>query len=199
MNEPDQWTAVDHYLTNKLVPPDAVLEDALAASAAAGLPAINVAPNQGRMLELLARAQGARRILEIGTLGGYSTIWLARALPAGGKLLTLEFEPKHAEVARRNIGRAGFFDKVQMCVGPAAKSLADLVARGEEPFDFIFIDADKQGYAEYFMWCMQLSRQGTLIVADMSCARARSPIPPAATNASRACSVSSTRSRRKNG
>ena len=166
MSEPEQWTAVDHYLTGKLVPPDAALENALAASEAAGLPAISVAPNQGRMLELLARVRGARRILEIGTLGGYSTIWLARALPEGGHLLTMEFEPKHAEVARRNIARAGLADRVQVCVGPAAESLADLVARGEEAFDFIFIDADKQSYAEYFMWAVRLSREGTLIVAD---------------------------------
>ncbi len=166
MNESDPWTAVDRYLTDKLVPPDGVLDDALRASEAAGLPAINVAPNQGKMLELLARVQGARRILEIGTLGGYSTIWLARALPAGGKLLTLEFERKHAEVARRNIARAGFGGVVQVCGGPAAAALADLVARGEEAFDFIFIDADKQSYAEYFMWAVRLARKGTLIVAD---------------------------------
>ena len=166
MNTEESWTAVDRYLTDLLVPTDAALDEALDASHAAGLPAISVAPNQGKMLELLARVQGARRILEVGTLGGYSTIWLARALPPGGKLLTLEFEPKHAEVARRNLARAGLADKVQVCVGAAADLMADLVARGEEPYDFIFIDADKQTYAEYFAWSVRLARQGTLIVAD---------------------------------
>ena len=166
MDAQESWTAVDRYLTGKLVPPDAALDAALDASHAAGLPAINVAPNQGKMLELLARVQGARRILEIGTLGGYSTIWLARALPPGGKLLTLEFEPKHAEVARRNLARAGLAGTVQVCVGAAADLLADLATRGEEPYDLVFIDADKPSYAEYFRWSVRLARRGTLIVAD---------------------------------
>ena len=166
MNAPDQWTAVDRYLTDKLVTPDAALEGALHASAAAGLPAISVAPNQGKMLELLARVQGARRILEIGTLGGYSTIWLARALPAEGRLITLEFEPTHAEVARANIARAGFDGPVDVRVGAAVETLAELAQEGGEPFDFVFIDADKESYAEYFAWSMRLARKGTLIVAD---------------------------------
>ena len=165
-NDPDHWTTVDHYLTGKLVPPDASLEDTLRASAAAGLPAINVAPNQGKLLELLARVQGARRVLEIGTLGGYSTIWLARVLPPGGRLITLEFEPAHARVALENLRRAGLADRVEVRVGAAVDSLAQLAAEGAEPFDFVFIDADKQSYAEYFAWSVRLSRQGTLIVAD---------------------------------
>ena len=166
MNNQDRWTAVDRYLTDKLVPPDAALEAALAASDAAGLPAINVAPNQGKLLALLARATGARRILEIGTLGGYSTIWLARALPEDGRLVTLEFEPEHAAVARESIARAGFADRVDVYVGAAVDSLAVLAEEGAGPFDFIFIDADKQSYAEYFAWSLRVARVGTLIVAD---------------------------------
>jgi predicted O-methyltransferase YrrM len=166
MNDKDHWTAVDAYLTDRLVPPDAALDAALKASDEAGLPAIQVAPNQGKMLELFARAVGARRILEIGTLGGYSTIWLARALPPDGKLITLEFAPKHAEVARKNIARAGFADRVEVRVGAAVDTLAQLSAEKPAPFDFIFIDADKQTYAEYFAWAVRLSRPGTLIVAD---------------------------------
>jgi predicted O-methyltransferase YrrM len=166
MNDHDHWTAVDRYLTGKLVPPDAALDAALKASDEAGLPAIQVAPNQGKMLQLLARAIGARRILEIGTLGGYSTIWLAHALPPDGKLITLEFAPKHAEVARENIARAGFAGRVEVRVGAAVDTLAQLAAENPAPFDFIFIDADKQTYAEYFAWALRLSRRGTLIVAD---------------------------------
>ena len=166
MNDQDLWPAVDRYLTDKLVPPDEALEAALAASEAAGLPAINVSPNQGKMLELLARAVGARKILEIGTLGGYSTIWLARALPEDGEMITLEREEKHAVVARRNLARAGLAERVTVCVGPASVSLGELAGRAAGPYDFIFIDADKENYAEYFCWAVQLARKGTLIVAD---------------------------------
>jgi predicted O-methyltransferase YrrM len=142
--------------------PDPILDAALADSAAAGLPAINVAPNQGKLLMLLAQMAGARRILEIGTLGGYSAIWLARALPKDGQLVTLEYAPKHAEVARRNIARAGFKDQVEVKVGAASDILPGLAG----PFDFIFIDADKTGYPDYFRQAVRLSRPGTVIVAD---------------------------------
>src|SRR5271154_4647968 len=136
----DQWTAVDRYLTDLLVSPDAALDAALEASAAAGLPAINVTPNLGKLLFLLARVQQAKNILEIGTLGGYSTIWLARALPAGGRLVTLEFDPRHAEVAQKNFVRAGLQDVIEVRVGPALDTLPRLAAEVPGPFDFIFID-----------------------------------------------------------
>ena len=156
------WTDVDRFLTDLLLPADPALEAALADSQAAGLPAINVAPNQGKLLMLLAQLAGARRILEIGALGGYSTIWLARALPADGRLVTLEYSPKHAEVARRNIARAGFAGQVEVKVGAAIESLPTL----EGPFDFVFIDADKPSYPDYFRWALRLARPGTVIVAD---------------------------------
>jgi predicted O-methyltransferase YrrM len=162
----ERWTAVDSYITDLLFPPDPTLDAALAASAAAGLPAINVSPAQGKLLSLMAKIHGARTILEIGTLGGYSTIWLARALPAGGRLVTLEYEPKHAEVARDNIARAGLSDVVEICVGRALDTLTRLHAEGCSPFDLIFIDADKTGYPDYFTWALKLSRSGTLIIAD---------------------------------
>jgi predicted O-methyltransferase YrrM len=162
----EQWTAVDRYLTDLLVPPDPALEAALQASAAAGLPPINVSPNQGKLLHLLARLQGARTILEIGTLGGYSTIWLARALPAGGRLVTLEADAKHAEVARANLARAGLADVVELRLGPALETLPQLAADGRGPFDLIFIDADKPSYPDYLAWALRLSRRGSLIVAD---------------------------------
>jgi predicted O-methyltransferase YrrM len=160
------WTDVDGYLVSLLVPPESSLEKTLADSTAAGLPEINVAPNQGKLLELLARGHGSRRILEIGTLGGYSTIWLARSLPTNGDLISLELEEKHAEVARRNIERAGHSGRVSVRVGPAVASLRELISEGVEPFDFIFIDTDKEGYPEYFALCLELSRPGTMIVAD---------------------------------
>lgn len=163
---PEQWTAVDRYITDLLVAPDPALEAALAASLAAGLPPINVAPNQGKLLQLLARIHGARSILEIGTLGGYSTIWLARALPPGGRLVTLESEPKHAEVARANLARAQLGDIVELRVGRAQDTLPRLAAEGREPFDFIFIDADKPSLAEYFGWALKLARRGSVIVVD---------------------------------
>ncbi|HWY18159.1 MAG TPA: O-methyltransferase [Solirubrobacteraceae bacterium] len=162
----ERWTAVDHYITDHLVPADPALEAALQDSDAAGLPPIAVTPNQGKLLELLARVQGARTILELGTLGGYSTIWLARALPPGGRLITLEAEPQFAEVARANIARAGFQEVVELRVGPALQILPQLTAEGAGPFDLIFIDADKQNYPGYFEWSLKLSRPGTLIVGD---------------------------------
>jgi predicted O-methyltransferase YrrM len=162
----ETWTAVDRYITDLQVPSDAALEAALEASRAAGLPAINVSPPQGKMLHTLARIAGAKRILELGTLGGYSTIWLARALPAGGRLITLEAAAKHAEVARANIARAGLSDVVEVRLAPALESLKQMVAERAEPFDFIFIDADKPGYPDYLPWTLKLSRPGTLIVAD---------------------------------
>ena len=165
MNQ-EQWTEVDRYFTDLLLPPDAALEGALEASAAAGLPSINVSPTQGKLLHLLARGQRARTILEIGTLGGYSTIWLARALPAGGRLVTLEAEPRHAEVARVNIARAGLAAVVELRLGPALETLPQLAAEGRGPFDLIFIDADKPGYADYFRWALKLSRVGSMIIAD---------------------------------
>ena len=166
MSTEEPWTRVDDYLAGLLLPPDPVLDAALAASAAGGLPAISVAPNQGKMLHLLVRATGARRVLEIGTLGGYSTIWLARGLPAGGRLITLEYEPRHAEVARENIARAKLADRVEVRVGSALDTLPALAGENGAPFDLVFIDADKQGYAEYFDWALRLTRPGGLIIAD---------------------------------
>jgi len=162
----DRWTAVDSYISDLLVRPDEALEAALEGSEAAGLPAIQVAANQGKLLHLLARLQGARSILEVGTLGGYSTIWLARALPPGGRLITLELEPRHAEVARANIARAGLAERVEVRVGPASESLPRLTQEGVEPFDLVFIDADKEGYPDYLGWALRLTRPGSLIVAD---------------------------------
>ena len=165
MNQ-ELWTAVDRYVTEMLVPPDAALEAALEASDAAGLPRIAVAPNQGKLLQLLARARGARRILEIGTLGGYSTIWLARALPAGGRLITLEVEPKHAEVARANIARAGLASVIDVRLGAALETLPRLAAERAGPFDLTFIDADKSNIPSYFEWALKLAAPGGLIVVD---------------------------------
>jgi predicted O-methyltransferase YrrM len=160
------WTAIDDYIAERLLGDDPVLDSALAASDAAGLPPIAITPNQGKMLELLARIQGARSILELGTLGGYSTIWLARALAQGGRVVTLEREPHYAEIARANIANAGFAGVVEVRVGPALQTLPDLQAEGAGPFDLIFIDADKQNYPGYLRWSLELSREGTLIVAD---------------------------------
>ncbi|MFE0778398.1 O-methyltransferase [Streptomyces sp. NPDC058861] len=161
-----QWTDVDHYFTELLAPGDEALSGALAASTAAGLPEIAVAPNQGKLLHLLARVQGARSILEIGTLGGYSTIWLARALPADGRLITLEHDPAHADVARSNIARAGLDGIVEVRTGAALDSLPKLEAEGVGPFDFVFIDADKVNNPRYVEWALKLSRPGTVIVVD---------------------------------
>jgi predicted O-methyltransferase YrrM len=160
------WDAVDRFIEDHFVEDDAALEACLAASKAAGLPAIHVAANQGKLLNLLARATGARRILEIGTLGGYSTIWLARALPAGGRLVTLDANPAFAEVARANIARAGLADKVETRLGKAQDTLPALEAEEVEPFDLIFIDADKPNTPDYFLWSVRLARRGSLIVVD---------------------------------
>jgi predicted O-methyltransferase YrrM len=161
-----QWTSVDRYIADLFVGSDPALDAALEASNAAGLPAINVSPNQGKLLMLMARSLRARKILEIGTLGGYSTIWLARALPAGGNLITLEYDPKHAEVARANIARAGFANVVEVRQGRAQETLPQLVSENRGAFDFIFIDADKPGYSDYLAWSLKLSRPGTVTIAD---------------------------------
>jgi predicted O-methyltransferase YrrM len=160
------WDDVDAYFTSLLSPDDEVLAAALRDSDAAGLPRIAVAPNQGKLLQLLAQTQGARRILEVGTLGGYSTIWLARALPRGGRLITLEYEPRHAEVARGNLARAGLDGIAEVRTGPALDSLAALVAEGAEPFDVVFIDADKPNNPHYLEWALRLTRPGSLIIGD---------------------------------
>ncbi|HEY5438772.1 MAG TPA: O-methyltransferase [Acidimicrobiales bacterium] len=165
MNE-EKWTAVDQYLVALLVSADETLTQALANSDEAGLPQINVAPNQGKLLMLLSRMSGASRVLEIGTLGGYSTIWLARSLPGNGTLVSLELDPHHAKVARENLTRAGVEMVVEIRVGPATDSLRQMIDDGSEPFDFIFIDADKEGYPEYLDLSLRLSRIGTVIVAD---------------------------------
>jgi predicted O-methyltransferase YrrM len=162
----DRWTAVDRYLADRLLEPDDALDAALGASAAAGLPAHGVSPTQGRLLELLARIQGARTILELGTLGAYSTISLARALAPDGRLVTLELDAGYAEVARANLARAGLTDVVEVRVGPARDTLAALATEGNGPFDLVFIDADKGANAEYLAAALELSRLGTLIVAD---------------------------------
>ncbi len=165
MNQ-DLWTSVDRYTTEHLIPTDNQLADALQANASAGLPSIDVSPAQGKLLYLLARMQGAKRILEIGTLGGYSTIWLARALPPDGRLITLELDPKHAEVAAANIHRAGLAPLVDLRVGPALDSLAKLHAENPAPFDLIFLDADKPNNPAYLDWAVRLSRPGTVIIGD---------------------------------
>ena len=162
----ERWNAVDDYYAALLNASDPVMEAVLRNSESAGLPAIQVSPLQGRMLMLLAQAAGVRRILEIGTLGGYSTIWLARSLPRGGELLTLEVEPRHAEVAAANIAHAGFADRVEVRIGSAADSLAAMVREGARPFDFVFIDADKAGYPAYLEWALKLTWPGSLILAD---------------------------------
>jgi predicted O-methyltransferase YrrM len=160
------WTDVDRYISDVLFPPDAALNAALEASQAAGLPSIAVSPAQGALLHLLARSHNARTILEIGTLGGYSTIWLARALPPGGSLITLEADPRHAEVARANIARAGLAKVVDLRLGPALNTLPALAAEGRGPFDLVFIDADKPNIPEYFDWTLRLARRGTVIIVD---------------------------------
>jgi predicted O-methyltransferase YrrM len=162
----DTWTAVDTWLTDQLALTDAALEAALAASDAAGLPAINVSSNQGKLLHLLARAIGARTILEVGTLGGYSAIWLARALPPDGRLITLEIDSRNAEVARRNIANAGLREQVEVRLGPALESLTQLQAERFGPVDLTFIDADKPHNVEYFQAALTLSHPGSLIIVD---------------------------------
>ena len=162
----EMWTKVDRYFGDLLAPSDDKLDAALDANRKAGLPAIDVTALQGKFLELLVRVSGARRVLELGTLGGYSTIWMARALPEGGRLVTLEANPHHAEVARANLRRAGVEDRVDLRLGRGVESMRALHEAGAAPFDLIFIDADKAGYPDYLVWSLKLSRPGTLIVAD---------------------------------
>ncbi|GHE67703.1 O-methyltransferase [Streptomyces thermocarboxydus] len=168
MSEARLWNAVDDYFTERLLgdDPDDALTAALRDSDAAGLPPIAVSPLQGKLLQLLARIQGARRVLEIGTLGGYSTIWLGRALPADGHLVTLEYDPRHAEVAVRNIARAGLAEQVEVRVGPALESLPKLADEQPPPFDLVFIDADKANNPHYVEWALRLTAAGSLIVLD---------------------------------
>ena len=160
------WTAVDKYINEMFIPSDSVLEAAVRASTEAGLPSIQVSPSQGKLLHLLARSVSARNILEIGTLGGYSTIWMGRALPPGGRLLTLEADAKHAEVARTNFARAGLEETIELRLGPALNTLPQVAAEGRGPFDLIFIDANKSTMAEYFDWALKLARPGSLIISD---------------------------------
>jgi predicted O-methyltransferase YrrM len=162
----EAWSEVDDYIAGLLAPHDEALGSAIRASEGAGLPAIQVSPPLGQLLHLLAKTIGATAILEFGTLGGYSTIWLARALPDDGRLITLEAEPRNAEVARQNIARAGLDDMVDLRVGPALDLLPDLEAEGAGPFDLTFVDADKVHTPEYFAWALDRSRPGSLIVAD---------------------------------
>jgi len=161
---PDTWNAVDDYVGSLFVPPDAALDGAQRAAADAGLPPIAVSAAQGKFLHILARLHRTRRVLEIGTLGGYSTIWLARALPSDGRLISLEFDPKHADVARGNLQRAGLSDRVEIRVGKAIDSLPALA--GGEPFDLVFIDADKPSTPDYVRWALKLTRPGSVIVVD---------------------------------
>ena len=160
------WTAVDHYFDGLLIPADPALEAALDDSNNAGLPSIQVTPAQGKFLQLLARIRGARKILELGTLGGYSTIWLARSLPKDGRLITVEYEPKHAEVARQNILRAGLEALVDIRIGAALEALPKIIAEGAGPFDLIFVDADKKNIPSYFEFALKLSKPGSVIIVD---------------------------------
>ncbi|MBV9074727.1 MAG: O-methyltransferase [Acidobacteria bacterium] len=164
MNQ-EQWTAVDDYISSTVISSDVALDAALEESTKAELPAIAVTPNQGKLLHILARSINAKRILEIGTLGGYSTIWLARALPKDGSVISLEISAKHADVARKNIERAGLAGKVEIQLGPALDSMKQLAAE-KRPFDFIFIDADKATIPDYFIWSLKLSRPGSLLIID---------------------------------
>jgi predicted O-methyltransferase YrrM len=175
------WTAVDEYLASLFVGPDAALDAALSDAAAAGLPNIHVSPMQGKLLHLLARLMRAERILEIGTLAGYSTVWLARALPPAGRLTTLERDAHHAEVARKNLARAGVADKVDLRLAPAIETLPRLAAEGQV-YDLIFIDADKPSTPDYFTWSLKLSRPGTLILID-NVVRKGAVTDPASTDA----------------
>jgi predicted O-methyltransferase YrrM len=160
------WTAVDQYICGQLVPADPVLDQVLESSAAAGLPPIAVTPNLGKLLYLLAKIQRAQKILEIGTLAGYSTIWLARALPPGGRLITLEADPKHAEISKSNIAKAGLSNTVEVRFGNALEALPQLEAENSGPFDLIFVDAEKRDNPDYFVWSLKLSRPGTILVFD---------------------------------
>jgi predicted O-methyltransferase YrrM len=162
----DLWKKVDDYIAEALIPSDSALEAALESSQAAALPSIQVSAAQGKLLHLLAKTCGAKQILEIGTLGGYSTIWLARALPPGGRLVTLELDPKHAEVAQANVSRAGVGDRVEIRVGHALDLLPRLASENRPEFDLVFIDADKISAADYFDWALRLSRIGSIIIVD---------------------------------
>lgn len=162
----ETWSAFDRYIQDTLVQPDAALAATLERSVAAGLPEIQVAPHEGKFLMMLAQLRGARKILEIGTLGGYSTIWLARGLPHDGRLITLEADAHHAEVARKNIAEAGLADRVELRQGAALDTLPKIAADGVGPFDLIFIDADKPSNPAYFDWALRLSRPGSVIVVD---------------------------------
>lgn len=162
----DLFAAIDQYIDALFVPADPTLDAVIQSTIDARMPQIQISPGQGRLLYLLAKLCGARRILELGTLAGYSTIWLGRALPADGKLVSLEFSPAHAQVARANLARAGLADRTEVLVGPALDGLAQLVARGEPPFDLVFIDADKPNYPAYLDWSLRLARPGAMILAD---------------------------------
>jgi predicted O-methyltransferase YrrM len=177
----ERWTAVDRYITDLLVAPDPALDAALSASIAAGLPSISVSPSQGKLLMLLARLGGAKNILEIGTLGGYSTIWLARGLSPAGHLITLEADAKHAKLARENIARAGLADMIEVILGNALDALPKLAAANRGPFDLIFIDADKASLPDYFTWSLKLSRPGSVIIID-NVIRDGAVIDPASTD-----------------
>jgi predicted O-methyltransferase YrrM len=162
----DLYTAVDTYLATQLIPPDPILDAVLKSHLDADLPPINVTPTQGKFLNLLARTMHAKRILEIGTLAGYSTIWLARALSPGGRVITLEYDPKHADVASKNFRRAGLENVIELHIGKALDTLPKIAAANPAPFDLIFIDADKQNNPNYFQWALKLSRPGTIIIVD---------------------------------
>ena len=162
----DMWRAVDDYIVDRLIPSEHTLDDVLAANAAAGLPAHDVSAAQGRFLSLLARMTGARRVLEVGTLGGYSTIWLARALPEDGIVVTLEADPRHAAVARANFEHAGIVGRIDLRVGPALETLPGVEADCRGPFDMVFIDADKPNNPGYLDWALRLARPGTVIIGD---------------------------------
>lgn len=166
MSTIEKWTAVDQYVSDILIPKDSILEEVLQTNATANLPAHDVSPTQGMFLQLLVQIQGARNILEIGTLGGYSTIWLARSLPPEGRVVTLEANEKHADIARSNIERANLNDRIEVRTGFALDSLKQIENEKYEPFDFIFIDADKQNNPAYFEWALKLSRPGTVIIGD---------------------------------
>jgi predicted O-methyltransferase YrrM len=160
------WTAVDSWIGDKLIGNSAAFQAIIEANAAAGLPAIDLSPPQAKLLHLLVRMAGARRVLEVGTLGGYSTAWLASALPGGGRVVTLEIDPAYAEVAQTNLRQAGVAERVELVVGPALESLERMAAAGAEPFDFVFIDADKRNNGNYLRLALRLSRPGTVIVCD---------------------------------
>jgi predicted O-methyltransferase YrrM len=162
----EQWTDVDRYICEHLVASDEALDGAQRAAKEAGLPPISVSAAQGKLLQVLVQLQRAKTVLEIGTLGGYSTIWMARALPEGGRLISLEIDPKHAEVATASLEAAGVGDKVEVRLGAAIDTLPTLAAEGVGPFDLVFIDADKASNADYLVWALKLSRKGTMIIVD---------------------------------